>query len=144
MLIRPHPRENPAGYHEYVRKLGTDRISLDTGTPLLELLGMADVCVTGFSNVAVEAMIMGRPVICMNLSGKPSKVDYVESGAAIGVQDPKEAALALRKALYDEETRAALAKGRDAFLNSNFYSTDGKASLRIASLIEKLATKSVQ
>jgi glycosyltransferase involved in cell wall biosynthesis len=141
MLIRPHPRENPANYDEYVRKLGTDRILLDSSTSLVKLLGIADVCVTGFSNVAVEAMIMGLPVVCMNLEGKPSKLEYVELGAAIGVQDSKDAASALRKALYDEETKAALAKGRDAFLNSNFYRADGKASLRIASLIEKLAIK---
>jgi glycosyltransferase involved in cell wall biosynthesis len=141
MLIRPHPREDPDNYLEHVRKLGSDRVALDTGTPLLELLGIAAVCVTGFSNVAVEAMIMGRPVVCLNLSGKPSKLGYVESGAALGVQDSKDTALALKKALYDQETRAALAKGRDAFLKRNFYSTDGKASFRIASLIEKLAKK---
>jgi len=59
-------------------------------TPLLELLSVSDACVTGFQDVAVEAMILERPVICMNLPGKPDMPPYAEGGAALGVGQSQE------------------------------------------------------
>jgi len=139
MTIRPHPRENPDNYKEFVRRSGSDRIALDLDTPIQELLTTAAVCVTGFSNVAVEAMIFDRPVICMNLTGQPDKLEYVREGAALGVYRPEETASALYKALFDETANAALANGRKAFLEKHFYRADGNATARIIKVIEELA-----
>lgn len=141
MVIRPHPRENPSIYKDFVRKFGSDRIAVNSTTPLLELLSTADVCVTRFSNVAVEAMMLDRPVICVNLSGEPDKLAYVQEGAALGVYDASEAFSALDKTLHDQEVRAALAKGRRTFLERHFCGADGNASLRIVKLLEKLAER---
>jgi len=141
MVIRPHPRENPSIYKDFVRKFGSDRIAVNSTTPLLELLSTADVCVTGFSNVAVEAMMLDRPVICVNLSGEPDKLAYVQEGAALGVYEASEASSALDKALHDHELRAALDKGRRTFLERHFCGADGNASLRIVKLLEKLAER---
>jgi hypothetical protein len=143
IVIRPHPREDPSNYADFVNRYASDRIAVDSRTPLLELLSKADVCVTGFSNVAVEAMILQRPVICMNLSGKPDKLPYAQEGAALGVHGSHEVDLVLTKALFDEETRATLAEQRTAFLKKQFCTTTGDASLRIAKLIEELAKKTM-
>jgi len=141
LLIRTHPRENPDNYKEYLTGLGTDRVTLDNARPLHDLLAMADVCVTGFSNVAVEAMIMNRPVLCINFSGRPDKLGYVRERAAVGVNAPDQVAPALVKTLFDESTIARLALGRIRFLKKNFYRADGNASRRIAVLVERLARK---
>jgi len=141
MVIRPHPRENPSVYKEFVKKFASNRVVVDSTTPLLELLSTAAVCVTGFSNVALEAMMLDRPVICVNLSGEPDKLAYVQERAALGVYDASEAFSALDKALHDQEVRAALAKGRKSYLERHFCGADGKASLRIVKLLEKLAER---
>lgn len=141
VVIRPHPREDPSRYRDFVNGFASDRITVDSTTPLLELLSISDVCVTGFSNIAVEAIILERPVICMNLTGKPDKLTYAQEGAALGVHQPQEVGPALTKALFDEETKASLAKQRTAFLKKQFSTTTGDASPRIAGLIAQLATK---
>jgi len=143
VVIRPHPRELPSNYEDFVKRFGSDRITVDSTTPLLELLSKADVCVTGFSNVAVEAMILKRPVICMNLAGKPDKLPYAQEGAALGVHHPDEVDPAITKALFDEETKKSLAERQTAFLKKQFHTTTGDASLEIARLVEKLAAKSM-
>jgi UDP-N-acetylglucosamine 2-epimerase len=141
MVVRPHPRENPNTYLDFIRSLNSDRVVLDTTTSLLDLLSAADVCVTGFSNVAVEAMIMNKPVVCMNVTKRPDILGYVTEKAALGVVNLDEAATTLRLALYDEKTKASLARGRAGFLRKRFYRADGKASDRIASLIGRLANR---
>jgi len=143
MKIRPHPREDPSIYEGFVRRFNSDRVAVDSTTPLLELLSTAAVCVTGFSNVAVEAMLLDLPVICMNLSGRPDKLHYAQQGAALGVYRASEAAFALDKALNSEEVREALTRGRRVFLEEHFYRVDGNASARIVQLLEKLAERRI-
>ena len=143
VVIRPHPRENPSNYRDFVKRSGSDRITVDSTTPLLEILSRADVCVTGFSNVAVEAMILERPLICMNLTGKPDKLPYAQQGAALGVHQPQEVGPALMNALFDEETKTSLAKRQTAFLKREFSTTGGDASLRIVKLAIELASSSM-
>jgi hypothetical protein len=142
VVIRPHPREDPSNYTDFVKGSKSDRITVDSTTPLLQLLSRADVCVTGFSNVAVEAMILKCPVICINLTGKPDKLPYAEKEAALGVHRTEEIGPALQKALFDEGAKAALARTTTAFLQEEFCTTEGDASLRIVELIEELAKKS--
>jgi hypothetical protein len=142
MIIRPHPRENPTIYGDFVKRFSSGRITVDSTTPLLELLLKAGVCVTGFSNVAVEAMILNRPVICMNLEERPDMLNYIGEGAALGIRKPEETASVMSNALFDEGVKAALARGRRAFLEKHFYRTDGESSLRIVSLIETMTESS--
>lgn len=124
---------------DFVSSFASERISLDTTTPLPDLLAKSNVCVTGFSNVAVEAMMLDLPVVCINLTGNPDVLDYVRENAALGVKEVGRLSEALTGALYDEGVRMALWKGRAEFLKKNFYAGDGSASVRIASLIEKVA-----
>jgi len=142
MIIRPHPRENPTIYGDFVKRFSSGRITVDSTTPLLELLLKAGVCVTGFSNVAVEAMILNRPVICMNLEERPDMLNYIGEGAALGIRKPEETASVMSNALFDEGVKAALARGRRAFLEKHFYRTDGESSLRIVSLVETMTESS--
>jgi hypothetical protein len=139
VVIRPHPRENPSNYRDFIRRFSSDRMMVDSTTPLLELLSEADVCVTGFSNVAVEAMILKCPVVCMNLTGKPDKLPYVHEGAALGVHHPREVGPAIMKALFDEETKTSLAERQTAYLKKEFSTTAGDASARIVEVVEDLA-----
>ena len=143
VVIRPHPRENPTNYTDFVKRCGSDRVTLDIETPLLELLSKADVCVTGFSNVAVEAMILRCPVICMNLTGNPDKLPYAEEGAALGVHHPDEVNPAIAKALLDEGTKTGLKERQTAYLKKQFSTTTGGASARIARLLEELAKRPI-
>jgi UDP-N-acetylglucosamine 2-epimerase len=139
LVIRPHPREDPLVYADFVSSFGSDRVSLDATTPLPDLLAKSDVCVTGFSNVAVEAMMFNLPVICINLSANPDVLGYVEQNAALGVTEERRLPEVLNSALYDNGVRMALRKGRAEFLKKNVYAGDGSASVRIATLIEKMA-----
>ena len=89
--------------------------------------------------MAVEAMMFNLPVICINLSGNPDVLGYAEQNAALGVTEEGRLPEVLNSALYDNNVRIALRKGRAEFLKKNVYGGDGLASVRIATLIDKIA-----
>ena len=73
LLIKPHPTESMTSWYELLRQLG------DTGTAVrlidrtrspLDCVNAADIVVTKFSTVALEAMELGRPVVSIALDGE--------------------------------------------------------------------------
>ena len=113
-------------------------IVLTLDAPTLRLLAGADVVVTQMSTTGQEAIMLGRPLVVVNLSGKPDTIPYVEYGAALGVYRPGELAQALRLALSDDATLAALAEGRERFIRDFAYKADGKATERVIGVIDEL------
>jgi CDP-glycerol glycerophosphotransferase (TagB/SpsB family) len=41
--------------------------------------------ITAYSTTAIEAMILKKPVVIVNLSGEKDQMPYVRSGASVGV-----------------------------------------------------------
>lgn len=137
-VVKPHPAEPAAAYEEVVRRLGGTRVRVTSpSADLVPLLVAADLLVTVESLSAVEALVLGRPVVVLNA---PSNLHaLVEQGVALGVpagDDPREA---LRRALHDEGTRNDLAAARVRYVSDEAMGVDGKATERIAALVEATA-----
>jgi UDP-N-acetylglucosamine 2-epimerase len=89
-------------------------------------------------------MLMGVPVIVADIyRGKgreeQDEMDYVKSGAAIGVYDPKELESAITAALYDKEVRDKLAESSNKYVYNYTYLKDGQASSRVVEVIKALS-----
>lgn len=93
---------------------------------------------TLYSTTALEAMILDKPVITINLMNIPDRVPYEKSGAALGVKRAGDIAPSIKKAMYDEETRKNLETARKKFVYEQAYLVDGNASRRVADLIIKM------
>jgi glycosyltransferase involved in cell wall biosynthesis len=94
------------------------------------------VLVTVESLSAVEALVLGRPVVVLNM---PSNLrDLVEAGVALGVPAGDDPAAALRAAL-EPATREALAAARARYLSDFALGVDGQATARILGLIRRTA-----
>jgi glycosyltransferase involved in cell wall biosynthesis len=67
----------------------------------------------GFSNVILEAMACGKPVIATNVGGNPEAVLDQETGLLVPSRDPEAVANAARALLQDQERRCTMgAMGR--------------------------------
>jgi hypothetical protein len=137
-LVKPHPAERADGYEAVLREVRAQRTSvLPSSVDLLPLLHAADVLVTVESLSAVEALVLGRPVVILNM---PTNLRaLVESGAALGVAAGADPTEALRRALFDPATRASLAAARTAYLSDVAHGVDGEATLRILTLLKQAA-----
>ncbi|MGI8688068.1 MAG: glycosyltransferase [Thermomicrobiales bacterium] len=111
-------------YEERVRAYGKarcgDRLAfLGMRSDVPELLPDFDIAVQpshteGVAGTAVEAQLLGIPVIATNVGGQPDLIVDGETGWLVPPKDPPAMAAAILDALHDpERTRAMAARGHD-------------------------------
>lgn len=142
LVIKLHPAENIESYQEILADIGGDKAIICRDVEIHDLLNACDLLMTVHSTVALEAMIFDKPVITINLTGKPDLFPYAESGAAIGVYKGEDLVPAISDALYNEAIRKRLAEARKKFVYEYAYLQDGKASKGVADLIIQLIEES--
>lgn len=137
-VIKPHPAEGAEDYERVLRETGVRGARvLPAGADLLRLLHAADALVTVESLSAVEAVVLDRPVVVLNA---PTNLRaLVEAGVALGVPVGDDPTDVLRRALFDEETRAALRTARERYRPQIAFGTDGAATARILGLVREVA-----
>ena len=141
LVIKLHPDESIEKYRKILTNIGEDKAIICRDVNLYELLNAGELLMTGDSTVGLEAMLLDKPVIVVNFTGRPCVMGYAESGAAIGVYKEEGLAPAIGKALYDPLVRKELKQNREGFINKHVYKPDGQASKRVAKLIIQLIEK---
>lgn len=137
-LVKPHPAEPDTAYRRDLEAAGAARTRvLPADTDLNELLFACDLLVTVESLSAVEALVLGRPVLVLNAPTNLSAM--VEEGAALGVAAGEDPADALRAALFDAGTRDRLAAARARYVDDVASGVDGQATRRIVDLVHAAA-----
>jgi hypothetical protein len=138
-VVKPHPAESRA---EYLGAVGLSDPAVDVLSPsadLLDLLIAADALVTVESLSAIEALVVGRPVVILNM---PTHLGaLVDAGVALGVDAGADPADAVRRALLDPDTRNALQHARALYLDELALGVDGRATERIVALLRAAAAR---
>lgn len=136
-VVKPHPAES---HGEYLAAIGLSDPAITVLSPsadLLDLLIAADALVTVESLSAVEALVVGRPVVILNM---PTHLGaLVDAGVALGVEAGADPTDALRRALTEAETRNALQHARALYLDELALGVDGQATRRIVDLLRRTA-----
>jgi len=144
LVIKVHPREDTEPYQEMAEEYRDSRIHVVKDTDLYALISSCELLVTKFSTTALEAMMIDKPVVTINLSGQPTPVPYAEEGATLGAYRYEGIEQAILKALYDEETRDKLKAGRDKFVRRWAGEPDGKAAQRIVMFMKEMIAASAK
>lgn len=143
LVFKVHPREDPAHYRKLLAKLNADGVLVVQKVDLNALLKASGLVVTGFSTVALEAMIFERPVLIVNLTGEPDPVDYVSSGAALGAYTPEDIVKQMERLLTDPKANAMLVENRRRYLTDQLYKVDGRATQRVAELVQQMVAANI-
>lgn len=138
IVVKPHPNEKSRWYEEVIKKENVKATVLSKNSNTYDAIYACDLMIAFFSTTITEALILAKPVITVNLTGRPDPMPYAESGAAIGVYRSEDIIPAIKSALYDENTRERLKKNRDNFIYEHHYALDGKATERIVNLITRM------
>jgi UDP-N-acetylglucosamine 2-epimerase len=137
LIVKLHPLEADKLYRNLLKETGSNAI-ITTETDIYELLNACEIMITHLSTVGLEAMILDKPVITINISGKPDPVDYARKKAALGVYREQDLVLAIENLLKNRGMLKELKKNRDKYVYETTYKKDGKATERVAELIERL------
>ncbi len=119
-----------------IEETGIQNVRVVTNVDIKSLVCACDVLITGWSTVGLEAMIVNKSVITINLRTDIDFVPYARLGAAIGVYKAEDLPMAIEKSLYNYELVKEMQKCQKEFVYQYAHIQDGKASSRVANLIE--------
>jgi len=141
LIIKVHPVENENNYISLVESIkgkNIENVVIIKKADIFELLFASDIAITTYSNSAIEAMILNKPLIIMNLTGSDFPLDYSQGGAAIKIEEKGLLKKLIQDLLSNESIRINLLEKSKEYLNKNMYKVDGKASERMVKIVEEL------
>ncbi|MBP1908188.1 UDP-N-acetylglucosamine 2-epimerase [Methanolobus bombayensis] len=134
LIIKLHPAETSIS-KELISNID-GKIKVLQKIDIYEIINSCDIMMTAFSTTALEAMILHKPVITINFTGKEDMMPYAASGAAIGVYSEEELVPAILSIFENESVRSSLDKNAEIFVYEHLYKMDGEATTRVLNIIE--------
>lgn len=144
LVLKLHPDEYGFMHERIIREMNAKNVRIckhrlvSYKLNIFDVLKISDLLITQFSTTAIEAIILDKPVITINLTGKPDVMPYAKSGAAIGVYKEEDIEKVIDDALNNKKVRDKLAENRKKFVYDFNFKNDGKASERVVDLIENM------
>lgn len=136
IIIKLHPSESLQKgdiYKEIARDLGADQwVSVHPDGDLNKMMFVSDLIVTLFSNVGLEAAILGRNLLAIKLEAEAFPIDLEERGLAIGANSIEELNRVVPELLCGGPAAERSAELRRIFQEQNPQFVSGSVEERIA------------
>ncbi len=142
IVVKLHPGLQ-SRYHKIVSEIAKQedvRVAIARDS-LWDLIRLSSFVIVSTSSVCVEALILGKPVISVNLADQKDISGLVQEGLAIGAYSEDEIKKSIRNCLEVDGHHPAHAVSTRQLLHPFIYLADGCASRRLAELMR---TKSAQ
>ena len=137
IVVKPHPGERREWYKKVVEEENVRAVVLSRGSDTFEALNACDLFVTGFSTIITEAIILGKMGVTVHIGKREDPTPYYKD-VTLRIYEQEDLVPAIRKVLYDKKTREKLKKTGKKFVYQHVYKQDGKATERVADLIEEM------
>lgn len=143
-VLRPHPNDPdaPRALTELAERKGLKGVCIDNLTSAVSCLSFTDLLVCTHSNMGVEAIIAGKPVVNCVLDEYCARVFeegvgplFQESDAVVTVRDASRIAGAVEAALLDPGERERYRARRSETLRRFNAWNDGRAMERVCALV---------
>lgn len=138
VTLKLHPSETPEHYRVVLGELA-ERVRIERDAPIRDCLRACDVVVGSFSSVMIEAMAMGKPVICFKMSQTPVSPPFDGSRGMPVHRSVEELAHRVKQAIeqpgrFRAETSAPYAAILDEFAGPR----DGRSASRVYEALSRL------
>lgn len=141
LVIKLHPRESWEDVKRIVNDLKEEekkRIRIIRDFKAEELIRASELVINVRSTIGVEALLLGKPVIQMDIFNHwPMIKEYSKFNASIIVKNKEQLINAIKKVLAKDYLKE-YEKSREKFMKWYLYKMDGRASERIINLIEDM------
>lgn len=111
LIIKPHPGEDYSKYEKLKRHY--PNFYLLTDIPIRELIYISEVMIALWSTVALEAVLMGKPLIQFNLPELSNLVPLFQFGVAIESKSLNDLSKHLKTVLFDLGFRVKANKNKE-------------------------------
>ena len=134
LLFQAHPEQNVEDIQKVAEKAGYSSAKVIKYHDTESLIAVSDGVITFFSTTSIDALILGKPLLTINLSDDSDFFPFVPMGAAFGAYRKEEIMPAFKKLIENPEE---LKDGREKAIPYVVYKTDGKSLERVLNLIEE-------
>ncbi len=140
LVVKLHPLEySPTStarwYTQLAKEVGLSRIVVQSGYNLYQLLRISDALVTVACNTAIEASLMDKPVMIVDLFERGHHEMFLNDSALLVARTADELSACLRGLLFDRQTQLKLECERGRFVEAYCFRKDGLAWQRVAHAI---------
>ena len=136
VVLRPHPREDVGLHREFAdRSGGSVRVAADAD--IHDLLAASDLVLAVNSTVMFEAPLLETPVLVLSFTDERDHPFYAPANGYPRVSDPERLSEAVERVLDGEHEE--LRDRQPSFGREYAHNADGRATERVASLVERLA-----
>ena len=132
-INKTHPNENTELNHQLSRIESNGKAKIINDKDIFEMIYISDVWITVTSTTAIEASIMGKPVILLDFPGihnaysgyfKISRIDELHTE--------------IKRILENPEYNLELDNNRAKFVQELAFKQDGLSSVRVSNLVQKI------
>ncbi|MGC2855163.1 hypothetical protein ACM64Y_06780 [Novispirillum sp. DQ9] len=146
LVVKCHPRESPinmAMYASLVASHGAeDWVTVTPTGDIYQWIAAADLIITQFSNVGLEAAVCHKPVLALNLLGRRYPVDLAEMGICRGITTAAELAEVMHRFLCDDGFKDQLKQYSEGYRRKNPELWDGSPVARVVNKVREAVAQS--
>src|SRR3989338_2855460 len=139
LVIKLHPNDKEEFYRKILAELKY-KCAIAKDIDLYELLFCSDIVASIYSTVMLEALIMDKPVIQLNLLEKYSILPKLNS-PLIQITKESELGRAVNGLLKDKRKFKKIGEIRKKFVFEHYNYVDGKATKRFVEILEEALNK---
>lgn len=133
VVVKLHPNEDGKIQQLIMDEENIHTFKLVKNIDARELLAISDLVITVSSTTGLEAAVMGKPLVYINVTDKEDYIPFADMGIGIRCSSSEELAEQLQRILID--------KNAPVLKNTAEYKTDGKAAVRVGKLVRDFAEK---
>jgi hypothetical protein len=132
LIIKWHPAESG---ETWSAKFPRGRVRVARRGSPIPLIREASVVLVISSTIALEAMLLGRPVVFLGPPDPDSPFHPPEDGGGIRIRSARELSSVVSHLIQDPTDREKVLEGQEVFLQEHYASLDGRAAERLAEFL---------
>lgn len=134
LIVKPHPGEDVKMHQALIEEYKIDAI-LITDPVIRDIIQVSEALITFFSTIAFETVLLGKPLVTLNLTGEPDPIPLCDFGVGLGLHSEEELLPALQKILEDRSLIEKFNKARDKHFSMII---NGEGTDRVVKLINEM------
>ncbi|MDO5157083.1 MAG: UDP-N-acetylglucosamine 2-epimerase [Eubacteriales bacterium] len=131
LVVKLHPNEDGKIQRIMLQEQGVHDVVICKNIDARSLIAISDLVMTAYSTTGIEAAVMGKPLVYINVSGEEDHIPFDKMGIGVRCCSSKQIAETLHTFLIENKELNL------PMIHS--FKTDGKASERVANIVIKLA-----
>jgi UDP-N-acetylglucosamine 2-epimerase len=136
IVIKVHPSDDLDMFEQYARSLVVgEKLEVVKSCDLIALLHAADLVIAIYSNVIINAAVLGTPTLVCDFSNKRAAFDFVAAGLSLGCFDPAHLPQMLKEMLEASPLRETAEELLRRNIRQFNGANDGQSAVRVAQAI---------